>query len=162
MYHIIFSAAGLVQVHVFDFFFPIFSTLCRERGVVVEGSRLKIRNDKMTTKTIASTAVFFVKPHARKHIICQSSPISSLAGQKTDQKWWPISILWWWSHQRRRRHLSFKHAKNCMAEWHAVASLVVGITLHSGPKQKKCTNSVRESDGYWILNRWKIDKLRQF
>ena len=82
MYHIIFSAAGLVQVHVFDFFFPIFSTLCRERGVVVEGSRLKIRNDKMTTKTIASTAVFFVKPHTRKHIICQSSPISSLAGQK--------------------------------------------------------------------------------
>ena len=25
---------------------------------------------------------------------------------------------------REGRHLSFKHAKNCMAEWHAVASLL--------------------------------------
>ena len=111
----------------------------RQRGVVVEGSRrLKIRNDKMTTKTIASTAVFFVKPHARKHIICQSSPISSLAGQKKLTRNGDPYPFYDDGAIREGRHLSFKHAKNCMAEWHAVASLVVGITLHSGPKQKKC------------------------
>ena len=117
-----------------------------DRGVVVvEGSRLKIRNDKMTTKTIAaSTAVFFVKPHARKHIICQSSPISSLAGQKKlTRNGDPYPFYDDGAIREGEGTFLSNTQKIYMAEWHAVASLVFGITIPfivvewSEPKAKK-------------------------
>ena len=122
----------------------------RESGVVVEGSRrLKIRNDKMTTtKTIASTAVFFVKPHARKHIICQSSPISSLAGQKKlTRNGDPYPFYDDGAIREGEGTFLSNTQKIYMAEWHAVASLVFGITIPfivvewSEPKAKKSAYS---------------------
>ena len=120
----------------------------KERGVVVEGSRLKIRNDKMTTKTIASTAVFFVKPHARKHIICQSSPISSLAGQKKlTRNGDPYPFYDDGAIREGEGTFLSNTQKIYMAEWHAVASLVFGITIPfivvewSEPKAKKSAYS---------------------